>query len=86
MAPRSRTVVAPPRALGNWLAIACALFIIGRIAHAYGMDDNFKAGRPIGMLNPSYSLYPVLAAAQQPRIGEAQAATEFACGVHLDEL
>ena len=35
---------------GNWLATACALFIIGRIAHAYGMDDNFKAGRPIGML------------------------------------
>jgi uncharacterized membrane protein YecN with MAPEG domain len=35
---------------GNWLATACALFIIGRIAHAYGMDDAFKAGRPIGML------------------------------------
>lgn len=35
---------------GSWLAPACALFIIGRIAHAYGMDGNFKAGRPIGML------------------------------------
>jgi uncharacterized protein len=35
---------------GNWLAIGCALFIIGRIAHAFGMDGNFKPGRPIGML------------------------------------
>ena len=35
---------------GQWLAPACALFIIGRIAHAYGMDDGFKPGRGIGML------------------------------------
>jgi uncharacterized membrane protein YecN with MAPEG domain len=35
---------------GNWLATACALFIIGRIAHAFGMDDTFKPGRAIGML------------------------------------
>ena len=35
---------------GQWLAPAAAVFIIGRIAHAYGMDGNFNAGRPIGML------------------------------------
>ena len=26
------------------------MFILGRIAHGIGMDGNFKAGRPIGML------------------------------------
>jgi uncharacterized membrane protein YecN with MAPEG domain len=37
---------------GQWLAPAAAVFILGRIAHAYGMasDDGFKLGRPIGML------------------------------------
>jgi uncharacterized membrane protein YecN with MAPEG domain len=35
---------------GQWLAPAAALFIIGRICHAFGMDGNFNAGRPIGML------------------------------------
>jgi uncharacterized protein len=35
---------------GQWLAPAAAVFIIGRIAHAYGMDDTFKSGRAIGML------------------------------------
>ena len=35
---------------GQWLAPAAAVFIIGRIAHAYGMDDTFKPGRAIGML------------------------------------
>ncbi len=35
---------------GTWLAAAAALFIIGRIAHAFGMDEGFKAGRGIGML------------------------------------
>ena len=35
---------------GVWLAPAGAVFILGRIAHAVGMDGNFKAGRPIGML------------------------------------
>ena len=35
---------------GWWLPILGAIFIIGRIAHALGMDGNFKAGRPIGML------------------------------------
>lgn len=34
---------------GAWLAPAGAAFILGRIAHAYGMDDRFKAGRGIGM-------------------------------------
>lgn len=35
---------------GQWLAPACAAFIIGRIAHGIGMDGNFKPGRGIGML------------------------------------
>jgi uncharacterized protein len=35
---------------GQWLAPAAALFVIGRICHAFGMDGNFNAGRPIGML------------------------------------
>ena len=35
---------------GAWLAPAAAIFIIGRIAHAIGMDGSFNAGRSIGML------------------------------------
>ena len=35
---------------GAWLAPAGAVFMLGRIAHAIGMDGAFKAGRPIGML------------------------------------
>ena len=35
---------------GAWLSPAAAVFIIGRIAHAYGMEGNFNAGRGIGML------------------------------------
>ncbi|MEO6717109.1 MAG: MAPEG family protein [Novosphingobium sp.] len=35
---------------GQWLAPAAAVFILGRIAHGIGMDGNFKAGRPVGML------------------------------------
>ena len=35
---------------GAWLAPAGAMFMLGRIAHAIGMDGAFKAGRPIGML------------------------------------
>lgn len=35
---------------GAWLAPAGAVFMLGRIAHGIGMDGNFKAGRPIGML------------------------------------
>jgi uncharacterized protein len=36
---------------GQWLAPAAAVFILGRIAHAFGMasDTSFKAGRGIGM-------------------------------------
>lgn len=34
---------------GAWLAPLGGLFMLGRIAHAIGMDGNFKAGRPIGM-------------------------------------
>ena len=34
-----------------WLAPAGGVFLLGRIAHAIGMesDDGFKPGRPIGM-------------------------------------
>ena len=35
---------------GQWLAPAAALFIVGRVCHAIGMDGNFGAGRSIGML------------------------------------
>lgn len=35
---------------GLWLPIGGALFIVGRITHAIGMDGTFRAGRPIGML------------------------------------
>lgn len=35
---------------GNWMAIGAGLFVIGRIAHAIGMDGHFRAGRGIGML------------------------------------
>lgn len=33
---------------GVWLAPVAAVFILGRVAHAFGMDGAFKAGRPIG--------------------------------------
>ena len=33
-----------------WIAPLGAAFIIGRICHGFGMDGNFKAGRPIGMI------------------------------------
>ena len=37
---------------GLWLAPLGAIFILGRIAHAYGMDEHgFRAGRPVGMLS-----------------------------------
>jgi uncharacterized protein len=35
---------------GQWLAPAAAVFVIGRIAHAFGMDGNFNAGRGIGTI------------------------------------
>lgn len=35
---------------GVWLAPAGGIFVLGRVAHAIGMDGTFKAGRPIGML------------------------------------
>lgn len=35
---------------GAWLAPLAAVFILGRVAHGFGMDGGFKAGRAIGML------------------------------------
>ena len=37
---------------GVWLAPLGGVFLLGRIAHAYGMesDTTFRPGRPIGML------------------------------------
>lgn len=35
---------------GAWLAPLGGLFLLGRVAHGIGMDGNFKAGRPIGMI------------------------------------
>jgi uncharacterized membrane protein YecN with MAPEG domain len=42
---------------GAWLAPLGAVFLLGRIAHAFGMDSDtaFKAGRPIGMLTSMLS-------------------------------
>jgi uncharacterized protein len=34
---------------GAWLAPVGAVFILGRVSHAIGMDGGFKAGRGIGM-------------------------------------
>lgn len=34
---------------GQWLAPLGAVFMLGRVAHAIGMDGSFRAGRPIGM-------------------------------------
>lgn len=52
-APFTLTLVAAVELAGKsgmWVAIGAALFVIGRIAHGIGMDGNFRAGRPIGML------------------------------------
>ena len=35
---------------GWWLPLVGAAFMLGRVAHAFGMDGHFKPGRPIGML------------------------------------
>ncbi len=35
---------------GAWLAPVAAIFILGRVAHAFGMDGRFKPGRAIGAL------------------------------------
>jgi len=37
---------------GSWLAWLGAAFVLGRVAHALGMDNDtsFKPGRPIGMI------------------------------------
>jgi len=37
---------------GVWLAPLGAVFLLGRIAHAFGMENGsgFRAGRPIGMM------------------------------------
>jgi hypothetical protein len=35
---------------GLWLAPLGAVFMLGRVAHAIGMDGTFKAGRGIGVL------------------------------------
>ena len=35
---------------GLWLAPLGAMFLLGRVAHGFGMDGNFKPGRAIGMV------------------------------------
>ena len=35
---------------GLWLAPLGAIFLLGRVAHGFGMDGNFKPGRAIGMV------------------------------------
>lgn len=34
---------------GLWLAPLGAVFVLGRVAHAIGMDGSFRAGRPLGI-------------------------------------
>lgn len=34
---------------GWWLPLLGAVFMAGRVMHAFGMDGNFKPGRPAGM-------------------------------------
>ena len=33
---------------GAWIAPVAAVFILGRVAHAIGMDGNLRIGRPLG--------------------------------------
>lgn len=40
---------------GAWLPVVAAVFVIGRIAHAFGMDGSFKAGRAIGSVTAMLS-------------------------------
>lgn len=35
---------------GWWLPLVGAAFMLGRVAHAFGMDGTFKPGRAIGMI------------------------------------
>ena len=35
---------------GLWLAPLGAVFVLGRVAHAIGMDGSFRAGRPLGIV------------------------------------
>jgi uncharacterized membrane protein YecN with MAPEG domain len=34
-----------------WLPLLGAVFMLGRVAHAFGMDGNFKPGRPFGTMS-----------------------------------
>lgn len=60
-----------------------------RIVAGNGSDDILNLiirayagpGRPIGMLNPSYSLYPVLAAAQHAEVVKVEVTAELGCDV-----
>ncbi|WP_336986924.1 MAPEG family protein [Altererythrobacter aquiaggeris] len=35
---------------GGWLAFVAGIFMLGRVAHAFGMDGTFKQGRFIGTI------------------------------------
>lgn len=55
---------------GVWLAPVGALFMLGRVAHAIGMDGNFKAGRGIGMLTGLIAQLPVVVVAVGASLGK----------------
>lgn len=55
---------------GTWLAPLGAVFLIGRIAHAFGMDGNFKMGRPIGMLTGMVAQAAVVVVAVGTSLGK----------------
>ncbi len=65
-----------------WLWVVAALFMLGRVAHALGMDGSFKQGRMIGTLLAMLSLaglggyaivMPFIQSAPTPQIENIQA-------------
>lgn len=52
-----------------WIAPLGAAFILGRIAHAFGMDGNFGAGRPIGMITTMGSILVLAIVAVMAALG-----------------
>ena len=57
---------------GVWIAPLGALFLLGRIAHAYGMenDTSFKAGRPIGVITAMLAQLVLIVAALLIALGK----------------
>jgi uncharacterized protein len=70
--PLTLLVAAAIEATGNggrWLLPLGALFLLGRVAHAFGMDGNFNAGRPIGMITGMILQLALVVAAVMANLG-----------------